>query len=238
MKVLIVEDEARIASFLTKGLSNQGYDVECVATGGEALARVRSSELDLLILDLGLADMDGLDVLRQLRADGNALPVIIVTARGEVEDRVEGLDVGANDYLTKPFAFDELLARIRARLRCHNGDPDCLDAGGVRLHVRMRRAEVAGEPVDLSDREYALLETLVQRPGEIVSREQLLAEVWGRSFDPGGDIVDTYVARVRRKVGDVGIETVPGEGYRFTLNGHGRRDQCAPGRSRRNRGVA
>jgi two-component system copper resistance phosphate regulon response regulator CusR len=117
MRLLVVEDEARIASFLVKGLSDHGYEVNCVATGAEALARMRDSEVDLLVLDLGLSDMDGLDVLRRLRADGNRLPVIVLTARGEVEDRVEGLAVGADDYLTKPFAFDELLERVRARLR-------------------------------------------------------------------------------------------------------------------------
>jgi DNA-binding response OmpR family regulator len=218
MRLLVVEDEARIASFLVKGLSDQGYSVECVATGAQALERGRDPELDLLILDLGLADMDGLEVLRELRKEGRWLPVIIVTARGEVEDRVEGLNVGADDYLTKPFAFEELLARVRARLRAHNGDPMYQDVGGVRLDPRARRAEVAGEAVELTDREFALLEMLLQRPGEIVSRAQLLSQVWGLAFDPGTNIVDVYVGDLRRKVGEARIENVGNGGYRFAVD--------------------
>ena len=218
MRLLVVEDEARIASFLVKGLSDQGYCVECVATGAAALERGRDPELDLLILDLGLPDMDGLEVLRELRKEGRWLPVIIVTARGEVEDRVEGLNLGADDYLTKPFAFDELLARVRARLRSHNGDLMYLEVGGVRLDPRARRAEVAGEAVELTDREFALLEMLLQSPGRIVSRAQLLLQVWGLSFDPGTNIVDVYVGDLRRKVGETRIETVGNGGYRFAVD--------------------
>jgi two-component system copper resistance phosphate regulon response regulator CusR len=218
MRLLVVEDEARIASFLVKGLSDQGYSVECVATGAQALERGSDPELDLVILDLGLADMDGLEVLRALRTKGRWLPVIIVTARGEVEDRVEGLNVGADDYLTKPFAFEELLARVRARLRSHNGDPMHLDAGGVRLDPRARRAEVAGEAVELTDREYALLEMLLQRPGETVSRAHLLSHVWGLTYDPGTNIVDVYVGDLRRKVGEARIEAVGNGGYRFAAD--------------------
>jgi DNA-binding response OmpR family regulator len=218
MRLLVVEDEARIASFLVKGLSDQGYCVECVATGAAALERGRDPELDLLILDLGLPDMDGLEVLRELRKEGRWLPVIIVTARGEVEDRVEGLNIGADDYLTKPFAFDELLARVRARLRSHNGDLMYLEVGGVRLDPRARRAEVAGEAVELTDREFALLEMLLQSPGRIVSRAQLLLQVWGLSFDPGTNIVDVYVGDLRRKVGETRIETVGNGGYRFAVD--------------------
>ena len=218
MRLLVVEDEARIASFLVKGLSDQGYCVECVATGAAALERGRDPELDLLILDLGLPDMDGLDVLRELRTEGRWLPVIILTARGEVEDRVEGLNIGADDYLTKPFAFDELLARVRARLRSHNGDLMYLEVGGVRLDPRARRAEVAGEAVELTDREFALLEMLLQHAGETVAREHLLLQVWGLSFDPGTNIVDVYVGDLRRKVGETRIETVGNGGYRFAVD--------------------
>jgi DNA-binding response OmpR family regulator len=217
MRLLVVEDEARIASFLVKGLSDQGYSVECVATGAEALERGSDPELDLVILDLGLSDMDGLDVLRELRKEGRWLPVIIVTARGEVEDRVEGLNVGADDYLTKPFAFEELLARVRARLRSRNGDLMDQDVGGVRLDPRARRAEVAGKAVELTDREFALLEMLLQRPGEVVSRAQLLSQVWGLAFDAGTNIVDVYVGDLRRKVGEARIENVGNGGYRFAV---------------------
>jgi DNA-binding response OmpR family regulator len=218
MRLLVVEDEARIASFLVKGLSDQGYMVECVETGAEALERGRDPDLDLLILDLGLSDMDGLDVLRELRGEGRRVPVVILTARGEVDDRVEGLNLGADDYLTKPFAFDELLARVRTRLRSRKGaglaPPE---VGGVRLDATARRAEVAGGTVDLTEREFALLEAFVRRPDQILSRQQLLARVWGLGFDPGSNIVDVYVRRLRRKIGQERIETVRNMGYRFAV---------------------
>jgi DNA-binding response OmpR family regulator len=219
MRLLLVEDEARIAAFLKKGLSDQGYGVDHVETGAEALERTRDPELDLLILDLGLEDMDGLDVLRELRENGRPLPVIILTARGAVEDRVEGLNLGADDYLSKPFGFDELLARIRARLRSHGrGLLTPLEAGGIRLDIRRRRAEVGGRAVDLTDREFALLEAFLQRPGEVLSRRELLALVWDLKFDPGTNIVDVYISHLRRKVGEDRIETVRSMGYRFTVD--------------------
>jgi DNA-binding response OmpR family regulator len=224
MKLLVVEDEARIASFLVRGLSDQGYHVDCVATGAEALVRGRDPGLDLLLLDLGLSDLDGLEVLRQLRGEGRRLPVIILTARGEVEDRVEGLNLGADDYLTKPFAFDELLARVRARLRSPRGDRlASLEVGGVRLDPRERRAEVAGGTVALTEREFSLLEVFLRRPGQTLSRQQLLSRVWGLSFDPGTNIVDVYVGHLRRKVGDQRIETVRNMGYRFVVDGRSER---------------
>jgi DNA-binding response OmpR family regulator len=219
MRLLVVEDEVRIAAFLVKGLANEGYTVDCVGTGAEALSRSRDPELDLLILDLGLADIDGLDVLRQLRGEGRLLPVIILTARGEVEDWVEGLNLGADDYLTKPFAFEELLARIRARLRSHNGDPPALQVGQLRLDPLTRRVEVAGESVELTAREFELLETFLRHPDQVLSREQLLSQVWGMNFDPGTNIVDVYVGYLRRKLGEERIETVRSMGYRFSGDG-------------------
>jgi DNA-binding response OmpR family regulator len=224
MKLLVVEDESRIASFLVRGLSDQGYQVECVETGAEALERGRDPDLNLLLLDLGLSDMDGLEVLRQLRGEGRRLPVIILTARGEVEDRVEGLNLGADDYLTKPFAFEELLARVRARLRSPRGDRlALLEVGGVRLDPRERQAEVAGGTVDLTEREFSLLEVFLRRPGQTLSRQQLLSRVWGLSFDPGTNIVDVYVGHLRRKVGEQRIETVRNMGYRFVVDGRSER---------------
>jgi DNA-binding response OmpR family regulator len=219
MRVLIVEDEARIASFLVKGLTLAGYRVETVTTGVEALVRSRDPDLDLVILDLGLSDMDGFDVLRHLRGEGRDLPVIILTARGQLEDRVEGFELGADDYLTKPFAFEELVARVRARLRCRNGDPNAIEVGSVRLDFRRRRAEVAGRPIDLTEREAELLETFLRRPNEVLSREELLSSVWGINFDPGTNIVDVYIGYLRRKVGEERIETVRNMGYRFCGNG-------------------
>lgn len=225
LRLLVVEDEPRIASFLVKGLSDQGYQVECVETGAEALERGRDPDLDLLILDLGLSDMDGLDVLRQLRGEGRRVPVVILTARGEIDDRVEGLNLGADDYLTKPFAFDELLARVRTRLRSRKGGGRVApEAGGVRLDATARRAEVAGGTVDLTEREFALLETFVRRPDQILSRQQLLSRVWDLSFDPGTNIVDVYVSNLRRKIGQGRIETVRNRGYRFAV---GRRPEQA-----------
>ena len=220
MRLLLVEDEARIAAFLKKGLADQGYGVEHVETGAEALERTQDPELDLLILDLGLEDMDGLDVLRELREEGRPLPVIILTARGAVEDRVEGLNLGADDYLSKPFGFDELLARIRARLRSTGrGLLAPVEAGGVRLDIRRRCADVEGGVVELTDREFALLEAFLQRPGEVLSRRELLALVWDLKFDPGTNIVDVYISHLRRKIGEDRIETVRSMGYRFTVNG-------------------
>jgi DNA-binding response OmpR family regulator len=213
--LLVVEDEARIASFLVKGLSGHGYAVDAVATGTEALTRARDPDVDLVILDLGLADIDGLEVLGHLRGEGRKLPVIILTARGELDDLVGGLELGADDYLTKPFAFDELLARIRARLRSRNGDGAFVEVGGMRLDPRTRHAEVEGNSIGLTDREFALLEAFLRHPNEIVSREELLSEVWGLNHDPGTNIVDVYVGYLRRKLGEEHIETVRHVGYRF-----------------------
>ena len=216
MRILIVEDEERIASFLIRGLRAQGYAVDHVSTGADALARSRDPELDLMILDLGLPDIDGTQVLRSLRGAGSALPVIVLTARGEVSDRVEGLDLGADDYLTKPFAFDELLARIRARSRDHDGGgTTTMTAGDVELDIPTRRVRVGEERFDLTAREFALLQVLLRRPGQVLTREQLLSQVWELDWDPGSNVVDVYVGYLRKKVGDGRIETVRGVGYRF-----------------------
>jgi DNA-binding response OmpR family regulator len=163
--------------------------------------------------------VDGLEVLRRLRREGRELPVIILTARAEVEDLVEGLAFGADDYLTKPFAFDELLARVRARLRSSRKDGAKLEVLDVRLDARTREAEINGTSVALNEREYALLETLVRRPNKVVTRRELLSEVWGLSFDPRTDILEIYVDHLRRKIGQDRIEAVPEIGYRFSANG-------------------
>jgi DNA-binding response OmpR family regulator len=218
VRLLVVEDEPRIAAFLVKGLESQGYGVDCVATGAEALEHGRNPELDLVILDLGLTDIDGIDVLRQLRNEGHRVPVIILTARGEVEDRVEGLNVGADDYITKPFAFDELLARIRARLRSRNGDVPMIEVGDMRLDPASRRVEVDGEWVELTSRELELLEIFMRHPGDVLTREELLSNVWGMNFDPGTNIVDVYVGYVRRKLGEERIKTVRSMGYRLAID--------------------
>jgi DNA-binding response OmpR family regulator len=219
MKLLVVEDEDRIASFLDKGLRAQGYAVERVATGAEALARTADPDLDLVVLDLGLPDMDGAEVLQRIRQEGSQVAVIILTARGDLDDRVRGLDLGADDYIAKPFAFDELLARVRARLRRREERQGAvLRAGEVELDLRTRRASVHGRAVDLTSREFGLLETFMRHPHQVLSREQLLSRVWGMSFDPGSNLVDVYVSYLRRKLGNGFIETVRGAGYRLVIS--------------------
>jgi DNA-binding response OmpR family regulator len=215
VRLLVVEDEARIASFLVKGLSDQGYGVEAVSTGAEALIRASDPDIGLVILDLGLSDMDGLAVLRHLRRQGPGPPVIILTARGGVGDRVEGFDLGADDYLTKPFAFDELVARVRTRLRAHGDDAAPSEVDAMRLDPRTRHVEIRGESIGLTEREYALLEAFLRHPNETLSREALLSEVWDLNFDPGTNVVDVYVGYLRRKLGEDRIETVRHVGYRL-----------------------
>jgi two-component system, OmpR family, response regulator len=216
MKLLLVEDEERIASFIVTGLEAHGYEVEHVATGAEALARLRGSEPDLVVLDLALPDIDGLDVLRSLREEKKPVSVIILTARADVDDLVDGLDLGADDYLTKPFAFDELLARVRARLRVRPAEePTVLRAGKLSLDLKTRQVALEGQAVDLAAREFALLEAFMRHPGQVLSREQLLTQVWGHGDEPAKNVVEVYVGYLRRKLGDDCIETVRGLGYRL-----------------------
>jgi DNA-binding response OmpR family regulator len=215
-RILIAEDEERIVSFLQKGLQAAGYSVLAVATGPDALALARDDDFDLLVLDLGLPGLDGQEVLRRLRARGERLPVVILTARDTVTDTVAGFDGGANDYVTKPFRFDELLARIRARLRdAPAAEPTVLRVGEVSLDLRTRRAAVGARSVELTAREFALLETLLRHPRQVLSREQLLSHVWGYDFDPGSNVVDVYIRYLRKKLGDDVIQTVRGMGYRL-----------------------
>jgi DNA-binding response OmpR family regulator len=215
-RILVAEDEPRIAAFIEKGLRANGFTTLIAATGTEAAATARDSDFDLLILDLGLPDIDGQRVLREIRRRGERLPVIILTARTGVSDTVAGLDGGADDYVTKPFRFEELLARVRARLRdSRDTEPTMLRAGDVVLDLRARRATVGSRSVELTAREFTLAETLLRHPDQVLSREQLLSHVWGYDFDPGSNIVDVYVGYLRRKLGDDAIETVRGMGYRL-----------------------
>jgi DNA-binding response OmpR family regulator len=215
-RILIAEDEDRIVSFLEKGLRASGYTTVAVSTGPDAVALARDDSFDLLILDLGLPGTDGHEVLRTLRARGERLPVIILTARDSVEDTVAGLERGADDYMTKPFRFEELLARIRLRLRDDPGaQTSVLSAGPVSLDLRSRRASVDGRVVELTAREFALLETFLRHAGQVLSREQLLSHVWGYDFDPNSNVVDVYVRYLRRKLGDDIVQTVRGMGYRL-----------------------
>ena len=215
-RVLIAEDEPRIASFLTKGLRAAGYVTTVVTSGVEVAVAARSGDFDVLILDLGLPGQDGLAALAQIRARGERLPVIVLTARDAVPDRVAGLDLGADDYMTKPFSFDELLARVRARLREHGqATPTVVQAGPIRLDLVRRTATVNGDLVELTGREFLLAETLLRHPGQVLSREQLLDRVWGLAHDPGSNVVDVYIGYLRRKLGTNLIQTVRGIGYRL-----------------------
>ena len=215
-RILVVEDEPRLASFLEKGLRSNGFTVTVAENGAAAIAAAAGAEFDLMILDLGLPDIDGLDVLRLVRDAGHRVPVIILTARDDTADKVTGLDRGADDYVTKPFRFEELLARVRARLRQGGtAEVTMLSVGGVDLDLRTRSAAVSGRRVELTAREFAMLETFMRHPGQVLTREQLLSHVWGYDYDPGSNVVDVYVGYLRRKLGKERIVTVRGVGYRF-----------------------
>ena len=220
-RILLAEDEARISQFIERGLLAAGFEVEAVGDGNAALAEAVSGQYDLLILDLGLPGRDGMVVLSEMRRLGVTLPVIILSARDTVADTVAGLTGGADDYLRKPFAFDELLARIRLRLRdvATAGEPaepaQEIVVGDVRLNLLTRRLELNGEWVDLTTREFALAEFLMRHPDQVLTREQLLRGVWGLDFDPGTNVVNVYIRYLRNKLGESRIETVRGAGYRF-----------------------
>lgn len=225
-QILIAEDEERIASFVAKGLRAAGHAPVVVGTGREAYDLAAGGTVDLLILDLGLPDGDGFTVLRRLREAGNAVPVIILTARTSVTDTVAVLEAGADDYMPKPFRFEELLARVRLRLHPRNDggstDTATLRHGNLGLDLRTRRADVDGREVELSAREFALTEAFLRNPGQVLSREQLLSRVWGYDFDPGSNVVDVYVRYLRKKLGADLIETVRGMGYRLADKAPGR----------------
>lgn len=215
-KILIAEDEPRISNFVMKGLRSAGYSTTVVATGPEAVSAAEGGSYDLLLLDVGLPGFDGFEVLRRVRSGSASLPIIMLTARTTVTDTVAGLDGGANDYLAKPFRFDELLARIRLRLR--DATPAVSPVrrhGDLELDMKTRRARVGDRSVDLSAREFALAEELLRHPDQVLSREQLLSRVWGIDFDPGSNVVDVYVRYLRAKLGGERIETVRGMGYRL-----------------------
>jgi DNA-binding response OmpR family regulator len=216
--ILIVEDEKRISSFIDKGLAAAGYTPTVVANGLDALDYVATGSFDLVLLDVGLPGIDGFEVLKRLRTRGETMPIIMLTARTSVDDTVAGLDGGANDYLPKPFKFDELVARIRLRLRESSQQivvESVLTYGDVALDLKTRRVSVDGRSLDLSAREFALAEQFLKHPEQVLSREQLLSRVWGFDFDPGSNVVDVYVRYLRAKIGADRIETVRGMGYRL-----------------------
>jgi DNA-binding response OmpR family regulator len=214
-RILIAEDSPRISRFLEKGLEAAGYTTAVARDGVEAAAIARDEYYDLMILDIGLPRQDGFAVLRELRERGERLPVLVLTARHLVEDVIAALSEGADDYLTKPFAFDVLLARVGARLRTNAVSATVLVADGLELDLARRSVSLEGEVVTLSAKELRLLETFMRRRGEALSRDELLSRVWGFGSDVGSNVVDVYVGYLRRKLGPQRIETVRGYGYRM-----------------------
>jgi heavy metal response regulator len=222
MRVLLVEDEERIAAFIRRGLLEELYTVDVVHEGDEALEALMAVQYDALILDVRLPGRDGYSVCRELRARGDQTPVLMLTARDTVDDRVQGLDAGADDYLIKPFAFKELLARLRALTR---RPPEIraarLALADLELDTLTHKVLRAGQPIDLSAREYRLLEYFMLHPGQVVSRAQIAAQVWGQDFDAQSNVVDVYIRYLRRKIDDPFepklIQTVRGLGYKFGL---------------------
>ena len=224
MRVLVVEDEKKLAGFMRKGLEEQGFAVTVSHDGNEAYTLACTESFDLIVLDIMLPGRDGLSILKNLRERKNTLPVILVTARSEANERVEGLNVGADDYITKPFYMDELLARIHAVLRRTSGEQlSVLRSGDLTVNLITREVRCKDEDVGLAPREFGLLEYLMRSPGRVFTRSQILEHVWGYGFDPQTNLVDVCVQRLRSKI-DGGnpesrIETVRGVGYRFRKTG-------------------
>jgi two-component system, OmpR family, response regulator len=217
MPILVVEDEPRILAFLRRGLEAQGFVVDAACDGAAGLSRARSHRYDLVILDLLLPGLDGLTVLRELARADPKLPVLILSARSDLQSKLRGFELGARDYVSKPFSLAELLARVRVQLRAVgvvDREDGVIHVGRVELDFARRRARVSDGSADLTDREFRLLHHLARHAGEVISREQLLAEVWGYHFDPRSNVVDVCIRRLRKKLGAGSIETVRNVGYR------------------------
>ena len=220
MRILVVEDERPIAEFVQRGLEAEGYSVSCAHDGEEGLALARSGDYALVLLDVLLPKLSGLEVLEAIRGERDGPPVIMLTALSDTEDVVTGLDLGANDYLGKPFAFAELLARIRAQLRQPGqADPTSLTVGEIKLDFRTRKVDRAGRGVNLTAREFELLAYLMRHPDRVLTRAEILNAVWGYDYDPGTNVLDVYIGYLRRKLaegdGEAPIETVRSAGYRL-----------------------
>jgi two-component system OmpR family response regulator len=220
MRLLVVEDEARLALLLKRGLEEQGYVVDVTGDGAEALWLATEADYDTIVLDVMLPGLDGLEVTRRLRASEQWAPVLLLTARDGIDDRVAGLDTGADDYLAKPFSFAELAARVRALVRRSQAErPAVLEVGDLRLDPARRQAWRGREPLDLSPKEFALLELFLSHPGEVLTRTRILEHVWEFAYDPASNVVDQYVGYLRRKIdrpfGREDLETVRGVGYRL-----------------------
>jgi two-component system copper resistance phosphate regulon response regulator CusR len=218
MRILLVEDDPGVRRFVVKGLREQAYAVDTAATGEEALYQAEINEYDLVILDIMIPGPDGFEVCRRLRSSGRGMPILMLTARDAVEDRVSGLDRGADDYLTKPFEFRELLARLRALLRrSAELHPPRLSVGDLVLDTAAQNATRGGEAISLTHKEYALLEYLVRNAGRVVSRAEIAEHVWDESFDPFSNLIEVYINRLRRKIDPDGhsglLQTRRGAGY-------------------------
>jgi len=233
MRVLVVEDEPRMADVLRRGLTEDGCAVDVAGTAEDGAWYAAENVYDAIVLDVGLPGKDGFDLLAGLRARGQWAPVIMLTARDGVPDRVRGLDLGADDYLTKPFAFAELLARLRATVR-RSGEarPAVLTCGDLVLDPARRQVRRGGTAIDLTAKEFAILECFMRRPGQVLSRSQLIEHVWDFSFAADSNVIDVYVASLRRKIdrpfGRTSLETVRGAGYRLREPGHGDGQDVAP----------
>jgi two-component system, OmpR family, response regulator len=224
MRILVVEDELKMANLLRRGLVEEGHAVDVARTGDDALWMAQAAELDAIVLDLMLPGMDGVEVCRRIRENGVWAPVLMLTARDGVEDRVAGLDAGADDYLAKPFSFAELLARLRALVRRGAGErPAVLEVGDLRLDPATRQVWRGETAVHLSPKEFALLETLMRRPGQVLSRLQLLEHAWDYAYENRSNVVDVYIRYLRGKIdrpfGRDSVETVRGVGYRLRRDG-------------------
>jgi len=220
MRILVVEDEVKMAGLLKRGLEEEGYAVDVANTGANGLWAATENEYDAIVLDLMLPDLSGLEICRRLRRDGRWMPVLILTARDGVPDRVAGLDAGADDYMVKPFAFSELFARLRALIRRGAGErPAVVMVDDLLLDPASRSVSRAGTSIELTAREFALLELLLRHPGEVLTRTRILEHVWDFAYDGGSNVVDVYIRYLREKVdrpfGRHSIETVRGSGYRF-----------------------
>jgi DNA-binding response OmpR family regulator len=223
MRILVVEDEPIAAALLAKGLREHAYAVDIAADGRAALEQTGANDYDLLILDVLLPGINGLDLCERLRRDGVTAPVLMLTARGGPDQRVEGLDAGADDYLPKPYHFPELLARIRALLRRGPALASAvLSIDDLTIDTRARRVERAGRPIQLTTKEYALLEHLARRPGEVIGRADIAEHVWDDSFDPMSNLIEVYIQRLRRKIDDGHvvklIRTRRGAGYTLDVS--------------------
>jgi two-component system OmpR family response regulator len=224
VRVLVVEDETKLAGLLRRGLRSRGMGVDVASTGEEALARATATPYDVILLDLMLPGVDGLEVCRRLRAEEVWAPTLMLTALDEVDDRVRGLDAGADDYLAKPFSFDELMARIRALVRRSAPPrPAVLEVGDLRLDPASHRAWRDGGELSLTSREFSLLETFMRHPGRVLSRLELLEHVWDQSYENRSNVIEVYVGYLRDKLDRKGepspIETVRGAGYRLSESG-------------------